>query len=389
MAFDEARYRIPISWDPMIMLPHIRRLSLLMTLHCLAMANQSTGQTKQVDPMILTVYSVGDLPVYRVVETGEPVFDASLLISHLKKTVDHDSWNEGATIVPIANSKALIISQTRLNHRTIASILYRMHLFATPVDADILEAAMKSAKTTNRRVLVSVADPTSKGCERFLEVFESPEAQKIASHYVLVGIRNDRITDLPPSWRDGLALGRDELLVIDPNQRVISRLSMSGSTTKAQYSNWLAEWVTELGSAESAVASALQQAKDSGKRTMLIYSGPACVHCDRLKAFLGAFEAEFSKDYVRVVVDTRMDGAAKMTETLGRTEDEIPWFAILSEDGQPLETSESEFGNIGFPVDRDGWLHFRKMIDKTRVAINDRELEKLFGRQIDKEEPAP
>ncbi|MEO1524912.1 MAG: hypothetical protein AAFX06_05720 [Planctomycetota bacterium] len=355
-------------------------LAIILAIQCVPAWAQEASRD---EPMVLTVYTLDGLPVYRVSDSGEPVFDASLLVSHLKQMVDPGSWEKPATITAVPESESLIVSQTRANHRAIASILYRMHVFAGGRDENVLKDAFASANATNRRVLLCVTEPTSVGCERFLDAFESERLQTLASHFVLVAVRNDRLVEVPEQQRNAFALRRDELLVFDSKSDVASRLSLSGDPTENAIETWLRQSAVSLESADTVLARGLAEATSQKKKALLVYSGPACVHCERMKAFLNAFKAQFSKDYVPVFVDTRMQNASERTAGFGRTEDEIPWLVVLSSDGQPLANSESEFGNIGFPVDRDGWLHFHQMIDRTRVRMTDREIGEIFGQQIE------
>ncbi|MEL6104546.1 MAG: hypothetical protein AAFU85_00860 [Planctomycetota bacterium] len=352
----------------------------LLLLQCGPASSQDSSSGRE--SVISTIYGVGELPIYRWSGSGEPVFDASTLISHLKQTVDPGSWQKPASMTAIASSKALLVSQTRANHQAIASVLYRMRLCTRPVTAAVLNRAFESAENTNRRVLLCVTEPTSDGFERFLNIFQSEDQQDLASNFVFITIRNDRLLELQDSVRDTLALRRDELVVFDAARRLISRRSLFEPTHEGDVTSWLVESAVALESADVLLRRGLDQAKAQDKRVLLVYLGPACVHCDRMKAFLKAFDGEFSTDYVPVIVETRMAGAPERTAALGRTEDEIPWLAILSSDGQPRATSESKFGNIGFPTDRDGWLHFYRMIDDTRVRMSDEAIEKIFGSLI-------
>jgi hypothetical protein len=79
------------------------------------------------EPIYLVTYAIYDLPVYRIGPPNGFQFDPSLLVSHLKKTVDPQSWRTtDATITPFPQNLSVVIAQTKANHAEIAKLLESM-----------------------------------------------------------------------------------------------------------------------------------------------------------------------------------------------------------------------------------------------------------------------
>ncbi|MGD9854261.1 MAG: hypothetical protein AB7U20_04845 [Planctomycetaceae bacterium] len=83
------------------------------------------------DLLVPRVYPVADLPVWSLGDE-KPRFDPSVLIAHIKSTVDPESWKDAA-IVPwkdaaiVGHEKAelacLVVRQTRANHDKVADVI--------------------------------------------------------------------------------------------------------------------------------------------------------------------------------------------------------------------------------------------------------------------------
>ncbi len=70
-------------------------------------------------------YDVADLPVWRTKGNGQPTFDPSVLIAHIKHSVDPESWERrgGPAIRQYDDNLSIVISQTEANHRQVRVLL--------------------------------------------------------------------------------------------------------------------------------------------------------------------------------------------------------------------------------------------------------------------------
>ena len=76
------------------------------------------------DDIYPVIYSVADLPVYRLVD-DRPAFDPSALIALIERSVVPDSWDE-ASISELKDhpiKRSLVICQTHENHEQLAELL--------------------------------------------------------------------------------------------------------------------------------------------------------------------------------------------------------------------------------------------------------------------------
>jgi hypothetical protein len=61
-----------------------------------------------------------------------------------------------------------------------------------------------------------------------------------------------------------------------------------------------------------------------------------------------------------------------------RPEGGIPWTVILDENGEPLITSDGPNGNIGYPGEPEGRVHFEKMLRADVKKLTDDEIKTLI-----------
>ena len=333
-----------------------------------------------ISPSHLTIYSVDDLPVYRLGPGGQPVFDPSPLVMYLKQKIGGKSWRTGGhRIVVNQAAKALLVHQSGSNHEEIASILQRIRLFSRSINAADMEETILEAHDTHRRVLLLVSRPETAITVDLLAVLEDPGFGKVADHYMLRCVSADRVDRLGDAIDQPETRVGPGLYVIGGDGVVVDRLfETDPRRDRNSIRDFLSSAAVPLPTAETVLRSGLKRAKEQTKKVLLIVSGPGCVHCIRLKAFLGANAKRFAKDYVQVVVDTRMPDVEAVTAPLGRSGDEIPWYAVVDSQGNSAVTSESKTGNIGFPADDEDRLHFRSMFERTRDKMSEADLEKVF-----------
>jgi hypothetical protein len=328
----------------------------------------------------LTIYGVDDLPVYRIGSSGDPVFDPSTLVMYLKQNVDAESWGrDGHGLVVNRASKSLFIHQTLRNHAAIESILHRVALFCRPISEASIQETIALAKRTNRRVLLLVSGPEANFAVASIAVLEGAAFAKVSENYLLRCLTTDRADQVRKAVGDGEATFENGLYVIGGDGLVIEQLAADdGQADEVAIRAFLKRSAVPLPTAETVLAAGLEAAAAEKKKVLLIVSGPGCVHCIRFKAFLNEHGQAFSKDYVQAVVDTRMPDSEIVSRRFGRTDDDIPWYAVIDSKGQVSVTSESATGNIGFPIDDDDRAHFRGMFNATRQKMSDAELQQVF-----------
>src|SRR6185295_261836 len=113
--------------------------------------------------------------------------------------------------------------------------------------------------------------------------------------------------------------------------------------------------------AEQLLADALAKAKREDKRVFVQVSGPRCGWCTVLSRFLDDHHQLIDKEFAYVKLDDRLkNGAAVIKRVHPTGEGGIPWTVILDADGTPLITSDAPGGNIGYPGEPDGQVHFEK-----------------------------
>jgi hypothetical protein len=119
--------------------------------------------------------------------------------------------------------------------------------------------------------------------------------------------------------------------------------------------------------AHKLLADAQQQARQTGRRLWIIEGETRCAPCFTLARWLDDHHAILDRDYVFVKLLSGIDEhVGDVLENLHqRKGGGIPWYAIIDPNGKILATSETRDGNIGFPDDREGKSHLRKMLQQT------------------------
>ncbi len=86
-----------------------------------------------------------------------------------------------------------------------------------------------------------------------------------------------------------------------------------------------------------------------------------------------------AKDFVTLRIDTdRMVGGSDLLTRYAKTQQGIPWFVFLDEDGNAIINSMApEGGNIGFPAEDGEIAHFKVMLKKVAKRITADEIDAL------------
>lgn len=121
-------------------------------------------------PIYYVVYSVADLPVWRVDAEGNSHFDPSVVIAHIRSNVDPESWENGAVLKALEDNKGLLVGQTKENLRRISQLLRRLNAYTQRDVAETLAANLSRAKTSNQNVLLFIGDANARTTGQFFDL---------------------------------------------------------------------------------------------------------------------------------------------------------------------------------------------------------------------------
>ncbi len=134
--------------------------------------------------------------------------------------------------------------------------------------------------------------------------------------------------------------------------------------------------------ADSALAAALDLARQQDKRVLVHLGGPGCGWCRQLEGFLAQADSVLAKDYV--VLDLTPERQTGVEALVARFRPSgsggIPWMVILDNGGRSLVTSDGPAGNIGYPVEAAEIDHFMAMLERTARRLSAAEVAGLRQR---------
>ena len=261
-------------------------------------------------------------------------------------------------------------------------------------DQDSLSARtaqkLSDAKLAHQQVLVVVADPKSAAIRQFFEArYDSAkpnrELRRALANYMILAIDAKQTAFLQDLGVAAPEKDGAKLAVLAPDRRVVAEvkfedLADDGNLDRVRLTEFLNTRRVPLPDADKELASALATAVREDKRVLVQVSGPGCAPCVLLSRYLDSQKELISKDYVYLKLDSRMPGA---DEVIGKLRDKreggVPWMVILSADGKALVTSDSDEGNIGYPVSETERAHFEHMLRTTRQRLSDGEISALMA----------
>jgi hypothetical protein len=132
-----------------------------------------------------------------------------------------------------------------------------------------------------------------------------------------------------------------------------------------------------LPDAEQLFQNALAQAQREDKRVFVQVSGAYCAPCVYLSRYLDEHRELIAKDYVVLKLDERFVSGPEVIQRVRNEAGGIPWTVILDSTGKQLITSTAKTGNIGFPSEPEGIVHFEKMLTSTAKKLTAEEIGKL------------
>ena len=131
--------------------------------------------------------------------------------------------------------------------------------------------------------------------------------------------------------------------------------------------------------AETQLSNALANLTRDDQRLIVKFSSTSCGWCKRLDSFLASEKVKpiLDKDYASIeIMQNQVDGATELRNRLskGISNGGVPWFAILDKDGNILTNTNGPQGNIGYPAEPEGIVHFMNMLTQTLSTIERKEL---------------
>lgn len=344
-------------------------------------------QSDQSKPLLMVIFDVSDLPVYRVDRHGEPHFDPSVLISHIRANVAPESWQrEGASIV--ADDKlskdneyfaGLIVAQTQDGIHQVSDFLGRLRAFINHDVAEKFKEHLDTADIVKQQVLVLIAGEYSRAADDFYSAWRSeqssPELSKAFSNYRVQCLTHEQARQLA-EWK--ITLPEDStssLTIVRPDGTTVAATDFElmrpdGKLDPLQLLDFLNEHAQEFPDAQTQLDAALAEAAQADKKVLVQMSGPNCGPCIRLSRFLASEADLISRDYIHVTLDVRMPHAKSLSESMVEGLNAIPWMAILSPQGDVLATSLSADGNIAFPFEEPAKQHFAEMLHSTSKRLS-------------------
>lgn len=131
---------------------------------------------------------------------------------------------------------------------------------------------------------------------------------------------------------------------------------------------------------------ALAKAKKEGKNVIVKHSGTRCYPCILLSRWLDDHHELLDKDYLHFDFDaSRDEGGFELAQKTGADKEGIPYFVIMSAEGEILATSNSLIGNIGMPGGTEAKRHLRKMLTTTAKTLTEKEIDSLIATLEDDE----
>ncbi|MEX2093662.1 MAG: carboxypeptidase regulatory-like domain-containing protein [Pirellulales bacterium] len=254
------------------------------------------------------------------------------------------------------------------------------------------DARVRDAGFGYQNVLVIVGDPTNSQIQQIYDLEYDPALGDAAMDYLFLPVS---ICDpqqlavaeqsLAPRKIALPAAGAATLAVVDKTGALIAQsasneLVSDGKIDGEKLRSFLAAHAPPLPDAEALFTDALAQAKREDKRVFVQCSGPRCGWCLVLARFLDDQRDIFKKEFVYLKLDSRLgNGQAVIDRVRPDANGGIPWFVILDADGNELINSDGPSGNIGYPGEPEGQVHFEKMLRTAPRHITDEEIKSLVA----------
>jgi hypothetical protein len=251
---------------------------------------------------------------------------------------------------------------------------------------DSLKRMTRDARLAGMRLLVVLlGDPsksTSDWTDRVLDSDEPPELLRYLVLTVFLKRTESKALLSRLGWEQPNP-GDIELLAVDGagTRLAAQRITVAkNSAAPEQMIEFVKRNAPPRRDARALLASARQEARDTGRRLWIVESGPRCGPCFLLARWMDDQHAILEKDYVLLKVRGIDEHFREVIDKLNPPSGAgIPWYAITEPDGTILATSNGPLGNTGFPYSVEGKRHLRAMLDRTARRLSVAERERLVN----------
>ncbi|QGQ23634.1 hypothetical protein F1728_13520 [Gimesia benthica] len=255
-------------------------------------------------------------------------------------------------------------------------------------------SAAKIARLTNQYLLILYGDRSSEAVRQFMTLrYNDKEIRDLMPSFQLLVSEEGEANTLSEKAREiqknlGLesAAPQPGLFIFDAQSKQqaeisFANLSADGKVSKEKLLKFLKANPYPTRDARELLETALKQAKEQNKRVIVQETATWCGPCRLLSLYLDRERKIWERDYIWIKLDHRWSGTHEIMKKLRNdAPGGIPWWAILDADGKILVTSnndQDEDQNIGFPSSTSGREHYRKMLEKTAIRLNDTEINEL------------
>ena len=258
-----------------------------------------------------------------------------------------------------------------------------------------LERYQKSERLgglTSQYPMLLFGDPQSKAIKELMKLrYEDKDVRKELYSFLVMAIsdtgeKRAAAQALADKWNLKLDPQQFELLVTDTHGKQLARITQSeltvdGKINQEKLLKFLKANQYPTRDANELLETALKQAKEQNKRVIVQETATWCGPCRLLSLYLDRERKIWERDYIWIKLDHRWTGTHEIMKKLRNdAPGGIPWWAILDADGKILATcnnDEEDGQNIGFPSSTSGREHYKKMLEKTAIRLNDTEINEL------------
>ncbi|QDT18353.1 Nickel uptake substrate-specific transmembrane region [Gimesia chilikensis] len=255
-------------------------------------------------------------------------------------------------------------------------------------------SAAKIARLTNQYLLILYGDRSSEAVRQFMTLrYNDKEIRNLMPSFRLLVSEEGEANTLSEKAREiqknlGLESTAPQpgLFIFDAQSKQqaessFAKLSTDGKINQEKLLKFLKANQYPIRDANELLETALKQAKEQNKRVIVQETATWCGPCRLLSLYLDRERKIWERDYIWIKLDHRWTGTHEIMKKLRNdAPGGIPWWAILDADGKILVTSnndQDEDQNIGFPSSTSGREHYKKMLEKTAIRLNDTEINEL------------